>query len=137
MEKNTHIHSVLSKIEDVWNRVPGWRFMQLLDNFLEENAADCFYIEDDKFIDELEKYINRVLPPVEEPMKEVLIERHSVTHDYSIIKVPESYTSSQIRHLINTNIDSLEFKPVPQGASSEFVNDTWYTFEVDDIVEEV
>ena len=137
MEKNAHIHSILTKIEDVWNRVPDWRFMQLLDNFLEENAADCFYIEDDKFIDELEKYINRVLPPVEEPMKEVFIERHSVTHDYSIIKVPESYTSSQIRHLINTNIDSLEFKPVPQGASSEFVNDTWYTFEVDDIVEEV
>jgi hypothetical protein len=113
MEKNTHIHSVLSKIEDVWNRVPGWRFMQLLDNFLEENAADCFYMEDDKFIDELEKYINRILPPVDELMKEVLIERHSVTHDYGIIKVPESYTNSQIRHLINTNLYSLDFKPVP------------------------
>lgn len=131
MEKNTHIHSILSKIEDVWNRVPGWRFMQLLDNFLEENAADCFYMEDDKFIDELEKYINRVLPPAEEPMKEVCIRRNALTRDSFIIKVPESFTTSQIRQLINITLYSLN------SCFTNDINDTWYTFEVDDIVEEV
>lgn len=132
MEKNAHIHSILSKIEDVWNRVPDWRFMQLFDNFLEEKAADCFYMEDDRFVDELEGYINRALAPTEEPMKEVSVKRSDVSGSYITIKVPESYTNDQIRDLINTNLCSFDF-----SSSSDSYRDTWYTFEVDGEVEEI
>lgn len=36
---------------------PDWRFMQFMSNFIEWYGADPFYMEDDKLIDRVNKFI--------------------------------------------------------------------------------
>ena len=39
---------------------PDWRFGQLISNFLSYISKDCFYWEEDRFIEELNKYVETV-----------------------------------------------------------------------------
>lgn len=47
----------LKKVEELWGKLPDWRFGQLMTNFISEKG-DIFYWEEDKFLEELEDYIN-------------------------------------------------------------------------------
>jgi hypothetical protein len=49
----------LKKVEELWGKLPDWRFGQLMTNFISEKG-DIFYWEEDKFLEELEDYINNI-----------------------------------------------------------------------------
>ena len=49
----------LKKVEELWGKLPDWRFGQLLTNFIAAKG-DIFYWEEDKFLEELEDYINNI-----------------------------------------------------------------------------
>jgi hypothetical protein len=46
-------------------KLPDWRFGQLMFNFISE-TGDPFYWEEDEFIERLGKYINDLMPPPKE-----------------------------------------------------------------------
>lgn len=54
------------KLREQWERVPDWRFGQLIANTLghalvETNCPDIFMIEDDEFFEAFEKVIDSML----------------------------------------------------------------------------
>lgn len=42
------------------NTFPDWRFMQVINNFMRWAGSDCFYLEDDKFIDKFKEFCDAV-----------------------------------------------------------------------------
>ena len=55
MRDPNRIPVVLDKLKEVWGEVPDWRFMQLMCNRQRMYGSDMFYVEDDRFVDFLEK----------------------------------------------------------------------------------
>lgn len=54
MRDENRIPKIMALIEEVWKKVPDWRFGQLIENLKRYiGVQDLFYIEDDK----LEEYI--------------------------------------------------------------------------------
>ena len=48
----------LKQIQKEWEKVPDWRFGQLMFNFISE-YGDPFFLEEDQFVEELQKYLDR------------------------------------------------------------------------------
>lgn len=56
MRKRERIKPFLERLEAVWNKVPDWRFGQLMCNVLNSMEQDPFFPEDDQMIEYFEKY---------------------------------------------------------------------------------
>ena len=59
MRKKERIKPFLERLEVVWNKVPDWRFGQLMCNVLNSMNKDPFFPEDDEMIEYFEKYFER------------------------------------------------------------------------------
>lgn len=57
MRDINRIDKVLSDLGKIWKQVPDWRFLQLITNFQSAYGSDGFYLEDDSFIELLNKYM--------------------------------------------------------------------------------
>ncbi len=53
MRNPKRIRPFLEELEKLWNRVPDWRFGQLVENvyYNSRSRTDQFYIEDDQFLE--------------------------------------------------------------------------------------
>lgn len=60
MRDKNRIKTFLERLEKVWNKVPDWRFGQLMSNVLDLRENDPFYIEDDEIIKSIENYFKEV-----------------------------------------------------------------------------
>lgn len=49
MRDPERIHEVMWKLEELWQRYPDWRFMQLICNMQSSIGNDMYYYEDDRF----------------------------------------------------------------------------------------
>lgn len=58
MRDPERIDEVLQVLSDAWHTVPDLRLGQLICNLQLAENNDLFYVEDDKFIELLEKYFN-------------------------------------------------------------------------------
>lgn len=54
------IEPFCQRLQKVWEMVPDWRFFQLISNFMSYVGSDCFYTEDDRAIELLEKFVRPV-----------------------------------------------------------------------------
>lgn len=52
------IDKVCEALAHAWKRVPDMRFMQLISNFQSWCRSDCFYLEEDKFLEKLNLYLD-------------------------------------------------------------------------------
>ena len=52
------IKIICEKLENIWQELPDWRLSQLMNNVLA--SKDCFYMEDDEFIDYIKNYIKNI-----------------------------------------------------------------------------
>ena len=51
MRDPKRIHEVLMCLEELWNRYPDWRLMQLICNMQSISKWDMFYVEDDVLVE--------------------------------------------------------------------------------------
>ncbi len=59
MRDVNRIPEFLAKVGEIWiKNCPDWRFGQLIYNFICE-TGDPFYWEEDKFLEQLEKYFSK------------------------------------------------------------------------------
>jgi hypothetical protein len=59
MRSKERIKPFLEKIEEHWNKVPDWRFGQLISNFASWlGRRDIFFIEEDEFLELMDKYFS-------------------------------------------------------------------------------
>lgn len=62
MRDPNRIYVICSRIAKTWyDNVPDWRFTQMLCNFLSYMGSDCFYMEDDMFIEKFEEYMRTLV----------------------------------------------------------------------------
>ena len=52
------IYDTLNRLKEQWERVPELRLMQLISNFQSYRNSDCFYMDNEDFLMNLEQYIN-------------------------------------------------------------------------------
>lgn len=52
------IYDTLNRFKEQWERVPQLRMMQLISNFQDYWGNDCFYMENEDFVINLEQYLN-------------------------------------------------------------------------------
>lgn len=58
MRSPKRIDKFLARLAEVWKKYPEWRFGQFIENFKRlSKYEDLFYIEDDKMIEKIEKYL--------------------------------------------------------------------------------
>ena len=50
MRDPNRIPTVLAALNDIWQKVPDWRFGQLMSNFYAYAEKDLFYTEDEQYI---------------------------------------------------------------------------------------
>ena len=50
MRDPNRIPTVLAALNDIWQKVPDWRFGQLMSNFYAYTGKDLFYVEDEQYI---------------------------------------------------------------------------------------
>ncbi len=64
MRDEKRIDVVCNKISEYWHKVPDWRFGQLLCNLLGEelNGRDLFFIEENEFMNMMDKFFNEDFP---------------------------------------------------------------------------
>ena len=62
MRDINRMDNFLSKVKEYWEKVPDWRFMQLICNLQSACGSDMFYVEDDKFFEYLDAYFEGVEP---------------------------------------------------------------------------
>lgn len=63
MRDPNRIHETMELLEEMWNRFPDWRFMQLINNIQKAYGSDMFYVEDDEFSKLIKEYIVTIEPP--------------------------------------------------------------------------
>ena len=56
MRDPNRMDAFLEELKKEWQKVPDWRFGQLMYNFIAE-TGDPFYLEEDKFIEKLREYM--------------------------------------------------------------------------------
>ena len=56
MRDKNRIKPFLERLEKVWNKVPDWRFGQLVCNVLNTMKTDPFFKEDNEIIEYFEKW---------------------------------------------------------------------------------
>lgn len=65
MRNPERIESIIACLRGIWYQVPDWRFGQLLSNLLhamyeEGNGLDPFFMEDDRFVDLVNRICKRL-----------------------------------------------------------------------------
>jgi uncharacterized protein YihD (DUF1040 family) len=61
MRDPNRIPELLKVLQAGWEKVPDWRFGQLIENFKRAiNKKDLFYIEDDDLINDLIEYFDSI-----------------------------------------------------------------------------
>ena len=58
MRDINRIHEILSDLETIWEKVPDYRFFQLLNAIGFDSHMDWFYLEDDKLKSVLKQVID-------------------------------------------------------------------------------
>lgn len=59
MRNPDRIKVVLSLLQQGWEKVPDWRFGQLIENLKRYiNVADLFYVEDDKLAEQIAEFFD-------------------------------------------------------------------------------
>ena len=58
MRNIKRIDNVLAALKENWEKVPDWRLGQLFCNLQSAAGNDLFYVEDDKFIEIVNKYFD-------------------------------------------------------------------------------
>ena len=58
MRNPGRIKIICEKLENIWQQLPDWRLAQLMNNVLV--TKDCFYMEDDEFIEYTKNYIKNI-----------------------------------------------------------------------------
>ena len=58
MRNPNRIKEFLSEIQTEWEKVPGWRFGQLMASFLEDE--DPFFWEEDEFLEKFRQFMGTV-----------------------------------------------------------------------------
>ena len=58
MRDINRIDEVLAALKENWEKVPDWRFGQLISNMQSAAGDDLFYVEDDEFADMVEEYVD-------------------------------------------------------------------------------
>lgn len=58
MRADSHIDNLCQQLAQLWHQLPDWRFAQLMSNVF--STKDCFYMEDQDFIDYIERFIKEV-----------------------------------------------------------------------------
>ena len=63
MRNPERIERMIQKLQYIWERVPDWRFGQLMCNLqrMQGGTSDGFYTEDDKWEEVLDKFIDEFL----------------------------------------------------------------------------
>ena len=60
MRDPNRIKEILLTLEDGWNKVPDWRFGQLIDNFfswvISKRKIDIWFIEDNEWLKLIKEY---------------------------------------------------------------------------------
>jgi len=56
MRDPNRMDAFLEELKKEWQKVPDWRFIQLMYNFIDATSAS-FYLEEDEFIEKLRKYM--------------------------------------------------------------------------------
>lgn len=60
MRDPKRIRIFCNRLADVWERVPDWRFGQLIINVFGSLDIDPWFLEEDKMIEKIEDYIREV-----------------------------------------------------------------------------
>lgn len=58
MRNPERIDEVLQVLSDAWHKVPDWRLGQLICNLQSAAGNDLFYIEDDQFVELINRYFS-------------------------------------------------------------------------------
>lgn len=58
MRNPGRIKIICEQLTSIWQELPDWRLAQLMSNILA--TRDCFYMEDDEFIDYIKNYIKKI-----------------------------------------------------------------------------
>ena len=58
MRNPGRIKIICERLASEWQRLPDWRLGQLMSNIFVEK--DCFYMEDNEFIEYVNNFINKV-----------------------------------------------------------------------------
>lgn len=62
MRDPNRIYTICNRLAAVWQKeVPDWRLTQLFVNFMSSMRSDCFYMEDDEFIERLEEFLAKTV----------------------------------------------------------------------------
>lgn len=62
MRDPNRIPDFCNRLASAWQKLPDWRFGQLMFNAINEMGRDPFYMEDDKMIEYLEEYCEKYSP---------------------------------------------------------------------------
>ena len=58
MRDPNRIDKVLTALKENWEKVPDWRLGQLICNLQSAAGNDLFYVEDDQFVELINRYFN-------------------------------------------------------------------------------
>ena len=58
MRDPNRIDEVLAVLKENWEKVPDWRLGQLICNLQSAAGNDLFYVEDDQFVELINRYFN-------------------------------------------------------------------------------
>ena len=65
MRDPKRLDTLYNEIKECHSKIPDWRFMQLMNNFIAYHRLhfkhDGFYIEDDEFIRKFTEYVNKIV----------------------------------------------------------------------------
>ena len=61
MRDPSRINIFCGRLAAIWQKVPDWRFGQLIFNAIRELDRDPFYMEDEEMIEYLEDYIKEII----------------------------------------------------------------------------
>lgn len=61
MRAISRINVICDQLNSIWKKVPDWRFMQMMVNFIAYMRTDCFYMEDEEFIKRLTDFVNQTV----------------------------------------------------------------------------
>ena len=60
MRDPNRIDKICKRLAEIWKRESDWRLSQLLSNFLSYMGYDCYYMEDEYFIENLNSFLDIV-----------------------------------------------------------------------------
>lgn len=63
MRDPSRIFPLCAEVANLWlMKLPDWRFMQLMVNFMSWLGRDPFYMDDDAFLAKFKEYVNAMFP---------------------------------------------------------------------------